>query len=186
VRGVKATAPQTACRGRRIRATSPATTRSADIDASATSGWNSGTGFVPIGAFSNRFTGRFDRLGHTISNLVIDRPSTDDVGLFGVVEGAPLRNVGLSGGRVTGRKGFGELVGRNSVGAVSASYAMGQVSGTADFICGPVGFNGLGGTVSNSFWDTETGGQATSAGGAGTIGRTTAEMKQFATYAAAG
>src|SRR5690606_16245144 len=43
----------------------------ANIDASATSTWNSGLGFAPIGdnssnANSTRFAGTFDGLGHTI------------------------------------------------------------------------------------------------------------------------
>jgi len=37
-------------------------------------------------------------------------------------------------------------------------------------------------TMSKSFWDTETSGQSTSAGG---MGKTTAEMKKFATFAGA-
>jgi len=37
-----------------------------------------------------------------------------------------------------------------------------------------------GGTVSNSFWDIQTSGQTTSAGG---TGKTTAEMKNIATFA---
>jgi hypothetical protein len=38
------------------------------------------------------------------------------------------------------------------------------------------------GTASNSFWDIETSGQATSAGG---TGKTTAEMKNIATFTGA-
>jgi hypothetical protein len=37
--------------------------------------------------------------------------------------------------------------------------------------------------VSNSFWDTETSGQSTSAGG---TGKTTAQMKSFATFSSVG
>jgi len=37
------------------------------------------------------------------------------------------------------------------------------------------------GTVSDSFWDTKTSGQATSAGG---TGKTTAEMQDIATFSA--
>jgi len=37
-------------------------------------------------------------------------------------------------------------------------------------------------TVSNSFWDTETSGQASSAGG---TGKTTAQMKDIATFSGA-
>jgi hypothetical protein len=39
------------------------------------------------------------------------------------------------------------------------------------------------GNVSNSFWDTETSGQATSDGG---IGKTTAEMQDITTFSYAG
>ncbi|MCS6997645.1 MAG: filamentous hemagglutinin N-terminal domain-containing protein, partial [Casimicrobiaceae bacterium] len=69
----------------------------ADIAASATSGWNSNAGFVPIGG-STPFTGRFEGLGHTISGLTINRPSDSEVGLFGRTDsGAQIRNVGLAG-----------------------------------------------------------------------------------------
>jgi hypothetical protein len=39
------------------------------------------------------------------------------------------------------------------------------------------------GTVSNSFWDTQTSGQGSSAGG---TGRTTAQMKDLTTFSGAG
>jgi len=50
-----------------------------------------------------------------------------------------------------------------------------------NFTGGLVGYNT--GAVSNSFWDTETSGQATSAGG---TGKTTAEMKETTTLSDAG
>ena len=75
----------------------------ANIDASATSGWNGGAGFSPIGDDATRFTGRFDGLGHTITNLAINRPSTAYVGLFGRVGSTgTVANVGLTDGSVTG------------------------------------------------------------------------------------
>jgi hypothetical protein len=46
-----------------------------------------------------------------------------------------------------------------------------------------VGKNEGEGTVSNSFWDTQTSGQAISDGG---TGRTTAEMQDVATFSGAG
>ena len=86
-----------------------------DIDASATSSWNSGAGFTPIGASAN-FTGTFDGLGHTISGLSITAPGYNPTGLFGTVEGsssAPvfLRNVGLTNLAVTCEEYCGGLVG---------------------------------------------------------------------------
>ncbi|MFP4452602.1 MAG: filamentous hemagglutinin N-terminal domain-containing protein, partial [Desulfobacterales bacterium] len=127
----------------------------ADIDASATLGWNSDEGFAPVGdgplGGDNKFTGTFDGLGHTISDLIIERPGSDYQGLFGYTEGATIRNVGLEGGSVTGDSYVGGLVGHNYYHSeVSNSYATGDVTGT-EYIGGLVGFNEIGSTVSNSY-----------------------------------
>ena len=81
-----------------------------------------------------------------------------------------------SSGNVTGDDYVGGLVGVN-FGIVSNSYSSGSVTGD-DYVGGLVGVN-WGGTVSNSFWDTKTSGQTTSAGG---TGKTTAEMQDIATF----
>jgi hypothetical protein len=66
-----------------------------DIDASDTVNWNSGAGFVPIGTVTSEFAGTFDGCGYTISDLYINR-TTSDGGLFGYVEGpAKIANVTL-------------------------------------------------------------------------------------------
>ena len=137
----------------------------ADINAGTTSGWNSGAGFNPL----RNFTGTFDGLGHTISGLTIDRPSSvRNTGLFGRVSGAYIRNIGLVGGSVVGKDYVGGLVGRskdstisdayvtgsvtgvNSVGGlvgrnddstISNAYATGDVTGTGDYVGGLVGMN---------------------------------------------
>jgi hypothetical protein len=86
----------------------------ADIDASITSTWNAGAGFVPIGNGASLFTGHFDGLGHTISNLTIKLPTTDNVGLFGFTDVASsINNIGLLGGNITGQTQVGALVGNN-------------------------------------------------------------------------
>jgi len=106
-----------------------------DIDASATAGWNGGTGFVPLGDASTPFTGVFDGLGHSINGLVIHRPDTPDVGLFGYSVGA-VRNVGLPGCAVTGNQYVGGLVGHTSFnpasgssGSIESCSITGQVTG---------------------------------------------------------
>jgi filamentous hemagglutinin family protein len=120
-----------------------------NIDATATANWNGGAGFTPIGNQSTNFTGSFDGLGHTISNLTINLPSTNDVGLFGYAgSGSIVQNVGLVGGSVSGPAHVGALVGFDN-GTVSNSYATGSVSGS-DSVGGLVGFN-FDGTVSNSY-----------------------------------
>lgn len=70
-----------------------------------------------------------------------------------------------------------------NLGSVSNSYATGSVSGTGNSVGGLVGGDHLSGTSStssrgtstNSFWNTTTSGQATSAGG---TGMTSAQMQQ--------
>ncbi len=74
-----------------------------DIDATETSNWNAGNGFAPIG-ISSPFTGTFNGNGFTISNLFINLPTTNDVGLFGYSLGATIENVGLVNANVTGTK----------------------------------------------------------------------------------
>jgi len=78
----------------------------ADIDASETEGWFDGAGFDPVGPnTSNGFTGHFDGPGYTISDLVINKPDSEDtpVGLFGSVsENGEIRNVALENASVTG------------------------------------------------------------------------------------
>jgi filamentous hemagglutinin family protein len=123
-----------------------------NIDASATSGWNGGAGFTPIGNATAAFTGTFNGLGHTISNLTINLPSAIGVGLFGYAgTGSVIQNVGLVGGSVTGEANVGGLVGYNQ-GTVSNSYATGNVSGGSDSVAvgGLVGLNSYG-TVTHSY-----------------------------------
>ncbi len=75
---------------------------------------------------------------------------------------------------------YGGLVGVNS-GTVENSYSIGNVTGV-NHIGGLVGFN-ENGTYINSFWDIDTSGQTSSAGGEG---KTTAEMQTKSTFTNAG
>jgi filamentous hemagglutinin family protein len=121
-----------------------------DIDASATTGWNSGLGFKPVGTtFPNRFTGTFDGLGHVINKLFINRPTEGSIGLFGRINGF-VRNVGLADVDVTGKGSVGGLVGF-SFGQITNTYTSGKVTGNNFTIGGLVGFNGGGATINNSF-----------------------------------
>jgi hypothetical protein len=86
-----------------------------------------------------------------------------------------------SSGNITGISRVGGLVGVNGPGkTVSNSYSTGSVTGEGD-VGGLVGENW--GTVSSSFWDIETSGQNTSAGG---TGMNTTGMKNITTFSDAG
>jgi len=92
-----------------------------------------------------------------------------------------------SAGSVTGEDFIGGLAGTSGKGStVSSSYSTGSVT-CAGRDClqvgGLVGATGDYGPVSNSFWDTETSGQASSDGG---TGKTTAEMQDITTFSGAG
>ncbi len=134
-----------------------------NIDATATSLWNAGEGFAPIGTLATPFAGTFDGLGHTVSSLTINL-TTPDVGLFGATgSGAVIRNVGLVGGSVTGGAGTGALVGNNGIGtSISNSYSSGSVNGGA-------GTGGLVGSsttspISNSYSTSSVTGDAGTGG----------------------
>jgi len=96
-------------------------------------------------------------------------------GLVGHNDDGTVSN-SYSTGNVTGDKYVGGLVGWNEDGTVSNSYSSGTVTGNSP-VGGLVGAND--GDVSNSFWDTETSGQATSDGG---TGKNTTEMKNISTF----
>jgi filamentous hemagglutinin family protein len=122
----------------------------ADIDASSTSTWNGGAGFVPIGTSGsgNQFTGSFDGLGFTVLGLNINRPTTDNVGLFGYTGfGGGISNIGLVGGSVIGNNYVGGLVGNNA-GNISNSYATSTATGIYS-VGGLVGINT--GVISNVY-----------------------------------
>lgn len=87
-------------------------TLGADIDMSeltkASGMWNTSTGFAPVGSF----TGTFDGQGHTVTGLYINRPATDNVGLFGTVsESASIQNIKLVNNFISGRDYTGTAVG---------------------------------------------------------------------------
>ena len=78
-----------------------------------------------------------------------------------------------SKGSVTGEYDVGGLVGENRNTNITKSYSIGEVSGESR-VGGLVGSNDEYSTVADSYWNTETSNQSTSAGSA--IGLTTDEM----------
>ena len=131
-----------------------------DIDCSATSGWNSGAGFLPI----STFTGTFDGQNHIISKLFINRPSLDQVGLFGISSGI-IENVGLVNVDILGSTSqysdTGGLVSYN-FGTITNSYSTGSVSGSGD-VGGLVSYNS--GIITNSYSTGSVSGSAGSHAG---------------------
>jgi len=127
-----------------------------DIVATGTSGWNGGNGFVSIGTSgvaANRFTGRLDGGGFSISNL--RARGSDYVGLFGYVDGSAgggagtISNLKLVGVDVSASgQAVGALVGEIDDGFISNSSATGTVVGDS-YVGGLVGYNNRS-SISNS------------------------------------
>ncbi|TRL41224.1 GLUG motif-containing protein [Rhizobium straminoryzae] len=82
-----------------------------DIDASATSSWNSGAGFAPVGVFGAGFSGTLTGLGHFVDGLTVNRPGTSQIGLFGYTTSATVRDLTLSNVSMNGSSRVGGLVG---------------------------------------------------------------------------
>ena len=123
-------------------------------------------------------------------------------GLVGYNSGGPIIN-SFATGRVVGDGGTGGLIGFVNGGTITNSYATGRVSGdgtlgglagyildtvvvTNSYATGRVtgdisnsGLVGGNGTVTDSYWDTETSGRSTSGGG---VGKTTAQLQKPTGY----
>lgn len=101
------------------------------------------------GVNRNRFKGQFDGQKYTISNLKIDRPNEDRVGLFRRLEGAVIKNVRLKNVEIRGKDQAGGLAGRTYNSIISNSYASGIIEGR-DRVGGLIGFN-YSSIISNSY-----------------------------------
>ena len=102
-------------------------------------------------------------------------------GLVGEINSGEI-STSYSTAYVSGVQRVGGLLGYRHNGSVTNSYATGRVSrssGTATTIGGLIGSNraAASGSVSNSYYDTSTSGQTTSAGGSGVTGKTTRQLQ---------
>ncbi|UXD86379.1 hypothetical protein [Thalassolituus hydrocarboniclasticus] len=94
--------------------------------------WNEGAGWEPVGG-TPTFGAIFDGNNHVIRNLYINRPESDNVGLFGVVYSGTshIRNLAIAGPltSVTGKNDVGILIGRITRGDVTNVSTSGIVQG---------------------------------------------------------
>jgi len=101
--------------------------------------YQDGEGWAPI----RNLTGSYDGGGYFIWGLMINRPATDNIGLFAKVTGATLTNLTLLNPSVTGKSFVGTLVGTISSAASRVSKIQvrgGSVNG-ADHLGGLAGSN---------------------------------------------
>ena len=121
-----------------------------DVDSDDTY-WNEGKGWVPIGSADDPFIVRFYGNGHSLTNLFINRPDEDEIGLFGQLGPIPspfvhetidsrfdILDFRLIGVNISGRDKVGSLVGRADGSETRRSHASGRVAGR-DRVGGLVG-----------------------------------------------
>ena len=104
-------------------------------------GWNRIGGNI-IGENTVAFTGEFDGNGNTIANLYVRRDFAGGLGLFGVIRGGTVRNLGLLDLSLTAASGGG-MTGTCDNCTISNSFVTGIVSARTQV-------GGLAGTVQNN------------------------------------
>jgi len=140
------------------------------------------SGFHYVGALVGRNN------SSTISNCYSTGSVTGTGSYIGGLAGLAQDNSTISNcystGTVTGNNYVVGLAGYifDATASVINCYSTGTVTGNNSYVGGFVGRVRFNPTVSNSFWDTQTSGQGSSADG---TGKTTAEMKTASTFYAA-
>jgi len=104
-----------------------------------TEGW-SPIGYSTGGYLSRLFTGSYNGQGYSIDELHIDR-NTDNVGLFGYVIEADLRNITLTNVDITGKYYTGGIAGYVTTFTLNRCYSSGTIVGE-HYAGGLIGFSG--------------------------------------------
>ena len=137
--------------------------------------WNDGDGWHPLGgavvrgAANPKYEAIFEGNGFTISNMLINLPNRQGVGLFGALDtDGVIRNLGLVNATVTAKSVVGPLAGLVA-GTVESSYATGSVTGSStgsgNNVGGLVGSVPAGGRVLRSYTTASVSSSGTSVGG---------------------
>ncbi|WP_275078267.1 GLUG motif-containing protein, partial [Microbulbifer mangrovi] len=104
--------------------------------------WNAGEGWLPIGNLSsNSFSAVIHGNGYVVRNLMIERPGVGSQGLFGALDNATVKELGLNGPLMSVRGGHnvGGLAGYASSSQFTATFVSGSVMGTGDYVGGLIG-----------------------------------------------
>lgn len=121
-------------------------TLTADLDLTDADPLEDGKGWKPIGTWDSGefFCGYFDGGGHTISNMTINRPTENYIGLFGAIDedmdgaetlDSPIKNLAVIDANVIGNTSIGVILGSTLGSGISTNvpikncYATGTVTG---------------------------------------------------------
>ncbi len=124
--------------------------------------------FSPIGEkYEKPFAGTFDGNAKAISNLTINEPEKEDVGLFGYNTGT-IKGLKITKANVIGNKNVGILIGTNNKGNVYDTMINGTVSGNQCIAA--VNGEGTDGYLSSIIVDANISGSSDVYGGSGCAG----------------
>jgi hypothetical protein len=144
--------------------------QTANIDASATSGWFGGAGWRPIGYDDEThrgipFTGSYNGQGHTISGLYINSSMNNIYqGFVGYIGSGTVSNLGLTSVNITGVYRTGGIAGGND-GTISDCYCSGSVTANNEFGWGGGIVGYINGTVTQCYFNGTVSGTGSMFGG---------------------
>lgn len=103
--------------------------------------------WTPIGPdYTHPFSGTVNGNGHVVSNLYVQLPNADWVGLFGMTTGGTLANIRIAGAYIRGNGTVGALVGNASTNStITDCHATG-----VDIVAGDFNVGGLAGSIMTS------------------------------------
>lgn len=132
--------------------------QTANIDASSTTTWFGGAGWLPIGFFDEEtnnyedFGGIYDGQGFTISNIYINRPTESSIGLFGSVTNGVVKNLGATNLSIQSNSNTGGLVGYlYGTNTIENCYTTGTITSTGSIVAGLIGTNDGSNTINQCY-----------------------------------
>lgn len=138
--------------------------QTADIDLDVAP-FNEGAGWTPIGNLFDAFRGNYDGDGHIISNLKINRPDENYIGLFGRTINVSLSSIHLESIEIYGYSRVGSLIGLASLTDIYNCYSAGSINALNNWAGGLVGVIQNNSFVSASYSTSDVFAQGYSVGG---------------------
>ena len=124
----------------------------------------SGYNWTAIGTKTNPFSGELNGNGHVIKNLQVDDAARNGIGLFGVIDGANVSNVGLENADINVQNAVGILAGAAEASIITNCYSTGSVRG-AGWVGGLIGQITNATTINNCFSTANVTGTSSQIGG---------------------
>ncbi len=137
-------------------------------------------GSAPDNVYRTFFKGTFEGDGHRIRNLVISSGNCF-VGLFGQLQGAVVRNVGVESGYISGNRSVAAIAGASTASTIEGCYNRAKVFGTSG-VGGIVGMAGSNNKILNCYNMGRISGPDSSGGILGYIAGNTTNVSVTACY----